>query len=358
MGGAETLVKEYALGIDKTKFNLTVLCLDNLHSPYDTLLAQHKIPVIYLSDYMPFYGKKTFLARAFNWRQYYYLARKFLRRLRPDILHVHLPLNHYVKFAALPQTTRIFYTQHFDVSCYPTEYPKDIEALRELIVRHPTQLIALNEPMRRELNELFHVTNTVVLNNGINLARFQQAKPKSQIRRELGIAQDAFVLGHVGRFAAVKNQTFLIDVAAEISKRNPNTWLLLVGAGEDRARLEEKLRVCGLKNKALVLSDRSDIPDLLSAMDRFVFPSVSEGMPLALIEAQVAGLPCIVSQAVPEAAKISNLLTFKSLQQPVAEWADAVLAQAPAPQYTRLEEWDIAVAIRQLEKLYESSTLF
>lgn len=352
MGGAETLVKEYALGLDKNKFNLTVLCFKRLHTPYEELLASHGIHVIYISDHMPFYQKNSFILRGINKLQRYFLSRKILRQLRPDILHVHLFLNKFVKFAHLPLTTCIFYTQHFDVAKLQ-EDNFDVKALRWLIQHYSVHLIALNDTMRKQLNELFKVKNTVVLNNGINLSRFQQAKSKTQIRHELGIPQNAFVLGHIGRLTPVKNQSFLIDIAAKMIQKEPNIWLLLIGDGSEQIKLKQKIKTYGLQNNSLILSNRTDIPDLLAAMDHFVFPSVSEGLGMAVIEAQIAGIPCIVSNGVPQAVKISNLITFKSLQEPIENWIQAILQPAPTPQYTHLEEWDIATIIRQLERLYE-----
>lgn len=353
MGGAQTLVKEYALGINKNKFHITVLCLNNFHAQYDKLLSQAGVEVVYVSDCIPFYGEKGIFFRAWNKICKYYFTRKLLRQLRPDIVHIHLPINRFVKFAHLPRTTQIFYTQHFDVARLQN-YPRDVKALRYLIQRHRTQLIALHDTMRQQLNQLFGVSNTVVLNNGINLARFKPTKPKAQIRRNLGIPQDAFVLGHVGRLNPVKNQSFLIKIAAHIRKyHNPNTWLLLAGDGADRTKLEHEIFQSDLQHCALILSYRTDVPDLLSAMDRFVFPSISEGLGIAVIEAQAAGVPCIVSAAVPQTVQISNLITFKSLQDSLSSWAQAILAQPPSVQYTHLEEWDISQIIRQLEALYE-----
>lgn len=352
MGGAETLVKEYAIGLDKNKFNLTILCVKRLHTPYEKLLASSGIHVIYISDYMPFYQKKSLIFRGINKLQRYFLSRKILQQLRPDIVHIHLRLNKFIKFAHLPKTTRIFYTQHFDAMKLQ-EDKSDVDALRWLIQHYPVCLIALNDVMRKQLNKLFKIKNTVILNNGINLIRFQQAESKIQIRQELGIPQNAFVLGHVGRLNPVKNQSFLIDIAAKMYQQNPNIWLLLIGDGADYAKLDKKIKASGLQGQYLILSNRSDIPNLLSAIDRFIFPSLSEGMPITLIEAQVAGLPCIVSDIVPQAVKISNLITFKSLQDTMENWIKAILQPAPPPQYTHLEEWDIATIIRQLEQLYE-----
>ena len=353
MGGAETLVKDYALGLDKNKFDLTILCLNRFDSSYEKILEEHAISIIYISDFMPFYKRKNIFFRIINRLQRYYFVRKILRRLQPEILHIHLTLNKMVKFAALPKSTKIFYTQHFDVEKYKQCYIDDIKALRWLIKNYPTQIIVLNDSMRMELNKLFNILNTEVLNNGINLNRFKNAKNKAQIRKELGIAQDAFVIGHIGRLNAIKNQEFLIDIAAALRRQKPNTLLLMIGSGPDLAKIEAKLKETQMKERSLLLSNRTDIPDLLNAMDRFVFPSISEGIPLTLIEAQVAALPCIVSNGVPKAAKISNLVIFKSLKEPISSWVKAIMAKPPVPVYTNLQDWDISAVIKKLEKLYE-----
>lgn len=353
MGGAETLVKDYALGLDKNKFDLTILCLNRFDSSYEKILEEHAISIIYISDFMPFYKRKNIFFRIINRLQRYYFVRKQLRNLHPDILHIHLPLNLMALFAWLPKSTKIFYTHHFNFTSYQKNYHNDIWALKHLIKRYPTRLIALNENMRGQLNKCFEVSDTVILNNAINLERFKYVKAKAQIRKELGIAQDAFVIGHIGRLNAIKNQEFLIDIAAALRRQKPNTLLLMIGSGPDLAKIEAKLKETQMKERSLLLSNRTDIPDLLNAMDRFVFSSINEGIPLTLIEAQVAALPCIVSNGVPKAAKISNLVIFKSLREPISSWVKAIMAKPPVPVYTNLQDWDISAVIKKLEKLYE-----
>lgn len=353
MGGAETLVKEYALGLNKNKFDLTILCLRRLDSSYEKILKEQGVHIIYVSDFMLFYKRKNIFFRIINKLQRYYFVRKILRKLRPDVIHVHLNLNQMVLWAKLPKTTKIFYTQHSDFNAYQKKYKQDVLALKKLIGRHPTKIIALNEDMRKQLNQFFGISDTVILNNGINLLRFKQAKTKEQIRRELGILQNAFVLGHIGRLNAVKNQTFLIDIASAMLKENPNTFLLIIGSGPDYAMIENKLQETKMKERSLILSNRTDIPDLLAAMDRFVFPSIKEGIPLSLIEAQVSALPCIISSEVSQYAKISDLVTFKSLREPISSWVEAILAKPPAQISINLRDWDIEEIIKKLEILYE-----
>lgn len=353
MGGAETLVKEYALGIDKNKFDLTILCLNRYNSPYEKMLEKQGIKIIYISDFLTFYERKNIFFRFVNKLQRYYFVRKILKKLQPDILHIHLLLNQMVLFSALPKTTRIFYTQHHDFISYQKEYQQDIRALKKLIGKYPTKLIALNKDMREQMNRFFGISNTVILNNGTDLERFKHIKTKVQIRKELGIAQDAFVIGHIGRFDSIKNQTFLIDIVAALLKKKPNAFLLMIGSGPDRAKIEAKIKEMKMKERTLLLSNRTDIPDLFAAMDCFVFPSIKEGLPVSVIEAQFATVPCVISDKVCKDVKISDLVTFKSLQEPISAWIEAILVKPPAEFSVNYKDWDISIIIKKLEKLYE-----
>ena len=168
-----------------------------------------------------------------------------------------------------------------------------------------------------------------VLYYGLDLTPFQEQVNSTSVRAELGIPQDAFVIGHVGRFALQKNHQFLIDIMAEIAQREPNMRLLLIGTGSLRPEMEERLAQLGLTDKVIFAGTRPDVPRLmLGAMDVFLFPSLYEGLGLVLIEAQAAGLPCVFSDVVPkEADVIKPLINRLSLSQSASEWAEVVLAQ-------------------------------
>ena len=145
-------------------------------------------------------------------------------------------------------------------------------------------------------------------------------------RKELGIEDNSFVVGHVGRFADVKNHLFLLDVFIEISLSRPSAELLLVGDGELRSKIEEKAAELRLKNKVIFTGDRSDVNELMMVMDVFVFPSKYEGLPVTLVEAQCSGLPCLVSDMIPsDSILIKELVQVCSLQDPASDWADAAL---------------------------------
>ena len=201
---------------------------------------------------------------------------------------------------------------------------------------------------------MFVIDNTVVIRNGIDFNRFRNvAITREQERAVLNIPADAFVVGHVGRFHEVKNHTFLVDVFGEVCKKNKNAFLLLVGDGALKKSVEDKLDRLGYNGRYLILSHRSDIPELMRAMDVFVFPSLYEGLGLVLIEAQVSGLRCIVSDAVPTEAFQTDLAVPVSLSEPASKWCDIILDDSiKGVAHGNIEDYDMNKEIKRLEKLY------
>jgi glycosyltransferase involved in cell wall biosynthesis len=171
-----------------------------------------------------------------------------------------------------------------------------------------------------------------ILYCGLDLTTFQEKVDPAQVRAELGIPQDAFIIGHIGRFEPAKNHQFLVKIIAEIAKQEPKVRLLLIGYGSLRGEIEDRVAKLGLTDKVVFAGTRSDVPRLmLDAMDVFLFPSLYEGLGLVLIEAQAAGLPCILSDVVPEEADVVKpLMQRLSLSQSASEWAEAVLTQKKA----------------------------
>ncbi|WP_459500034.1 glycosyltransferase family 1 protein [Bacillus sp. C1] len=154
-----------------------------------------------------------------------------------------------------------------------------------------------------------------ILKNGIECDRFAfSSEIRKQVRDGLQIHQNTFVVGHVGRFAHQKNHSFLLDVFARLIKLKPDSILLLVGDGPLRLEIEKKVRDLSLKDNIKFLGMRSDIEKLLQAFDVFVFPSIHEGLPVTLIEAQGAGLPCIISDVITQEVDMGmNLVEYLSL---------------------------------------------
>lgn len=174
-------------------------------------------------------------------------------------------------------------------------------------------------------NDLYSKLDISLVNNSIDARKFIfNKKVRERIREEFNIS-DKFVIGHVGRFQKPKNHNFLINIFKEIHNINPNVVLMLVGRGELEKQIKNKVRNLELSNDVIFMGVRSDIPELLQAMDVFLFPSLHEGLPVTLVEAQAAGLRIIASDSITEEICLTNLVKFLSLKQPASEWAKEVL---------------------------------
>lgn len=358
MGGAETLVKNYALLLDKSKFNVTVLCYTRCDSPYETILQQNNIPVVYLCDEMPFYEKTGLIAKLVNRFQRYWLVRRELQQLNPDIVHFHLSLSDYVRFSGLKKSVKLFYTQHFSAEVWRSENSSDIQNLKWLMKHYQVQPIALNASMCDSMNKILQTDNTKILNNGVDLSEYSRQYDRDKKRMDLNIPQNAFLVVHVGRFDPIKNHEFLVKVFQQIKQKKPEAFLLMVGRGETEEKVRNQLEGAGLADSYRILHDRTDVAEILQACNAAVFPSFSEGLGIAVIEMQAAGLPCVVSTGVPENACISNKLQFLSLELSAQEWAKKLLEMCEGStliRYSGIEEWDIRHNVKQLEKMYEDA---
>lgn len=160
-----------------------------------------------------------------------------------------------------------------------------------------------------------------VIKNAIQIDRFGYSPEIRKRYRELLQVDQAFVVGHVGRFDPLKNHRFLLDVFALVHELLPESVLLLVGDGEERSSIEEHIQSLDLNQSVRLLGARSDVPSLLQAMDVFLFPSIAEGLGISLIEAQATGLACVVSDRVPEEVRITELIDFVPLDSAKSDWA-------------------------------------
>ncbi len=164
-----------------------------------------------------------------------------------------------------------------------------------------------------------------IIKNGIWTDKFSYNKEmREKIRNEFHL-QDKIVLGHIGRFQEQKNHKFIIDIFKEISKKNSNIVLMLVGDGALKNEIENKVKKLGLENSVIFTGVKENTNELLQSMDLFLFPSLYEGLPLTLIEAQASGLTCLVSDVITRELQITNLISFFPLQSDNIKWSERVL---------------------------------
>jgi glycosyltransferase involved in cell wall biosynthesis len=208
--------------------------------------------------------------------------------------------------------------------------------MRSWINHHATHGLAASKPAARELfgknwqaDERFQT-----LDYGVDLRPFQELVRREEVRAELGIPKDALVVGHVGRFDVAKNHRFLLEVAGAVLKSRQDVHFLLVGDGLLRPEIEARVRHMGLSRTIHFVGIRTDVPRLmLAAMDLFVFPSLYEGLGICLLEAQMAGLRCLVSDMVPkEVARLRESVEFLSLSTGKEHWASRIIQGLDARQ--------------------------
>lgn len=167
-------------------------------------------------------------------------------------------------------------------------------------------------------------SNVNILHNAIDLNVFKyNEEGRKTIRNFYRIKKTDILIGHVGRFMTQKNHTFLIDIFYQLYQKNNNYKLLLIGKGELEEILKTRINSLGLKDAVIFGGVRTDIPDILSAMDIFVFPSLYEGMPNTVIEAQAVGLPCLISNTITKEADITGLVKYLSLSN-LNEWIQEI----------------------------------
>ena len=202
-----------------------------------------------------------------------------------------------------------------------------------------------------------------VVHCGLDLTSFKVEPDRAEMRARLRLPADALVIGHVGRFDPEKNQAFLVEVAAEAIKLNDRVRLLLIGDGVRRRDIERYAATLGIAAHVLFAGERDDVPAIMrAAMDVFVFPSLSEGLGLAAVEAQAAGLPCLIADRVPrEADVVPGLISRLSIEEAPALWAKRIMEILAAPRVDRAEalaaversSFNITQSVQQITRIYD-----
>lgn len=170
------------------------------------------------------------------------------------------------------------------------------------------------------------VKETNILKNGIDFNKFKfSSLIRNSVRTINNISEDTFVVGHIGRFCTPKNHSFIIDIFSNLLKVEPNSLLILVGDGPLRPSIEEKVKQLNLSEKVKFIGVRNDVEHLLQAFDLFLFPSVYEGLPVTLIEAQGSGLPCLISDTITSEVDMKlNLIHYAPLNN-LKVWIDRLI---------------------------------
>lgn len=315
-GGVESVVMNYYRHIDRSKIQFDFICDDDsTNIPYDEI---EKLGgrVILIPPYQKVFKYQKELKRIFKENKY-------------KIVHSHInTLSVFPLYAARCAKVPVRIA-HSHSTTNKKEWKKNLlkQVLRPFSKVYATNYMCCSELAGRWLfgNKEYDKGNVYLLNNAIDLDKFKyDEKIRKQKRKELNINDSTLVIGHIGRFVAQKNHTFLIDIFNEVHKQNNDSLLMLVGQGPLMNEIQEKVNNLGLEDSVIFLGQRNDANELYQAMDVFVLPSLYEGLGMVLIEAQCAGLPCIASTEVPEVARVTQNLRFADLSFNQTEWANCI----------------------------------
>ena len=321
-GGQEKFIENIVGNIDMTDLHIDVLTPYQCENPSFQELLHSKGGEVFHFD-LPFrIGKsRRMLLRPIQ---------DFLQGHHYDVAHIHSGSISVLAYAAL--AARHAKVKKIIVHSHST----GIESLKHSIIRavfapvlnaNATCFLACS----REAG-LTKFTKSVVrhrlqvVRNGISIDTYRRNPEKrAEIRSRLGIPEKCFVIGHVGRFSTEKNHAFLIDLFSQIRQRSPDCRLLLVGDGERSAEIHQQVEALSLVPYVIFTGNVDNVQDYYQAMDCFVLPSLYEGFSLVTLEAQAAGLPCVISDGVPEDVVIGAHVKKICLSQPQM-WMETILA--------------------------------
>lgn len=311
-GGLETMLMNYYRNIDRSRIQFDFLTHREYDGDYGDEIKTLGGIIYHMPRLNPFSIKYKKMLNDFfdNHKQY-------------QIIHVHQDCMSSVILKIAKQHGVKVRIAHSHNSSQDKDYKFPIKMYyRTQIAKYATDLFACSKAAGEWM---FGNSKFIVLNNAIDAKKyiFNQTK-RDTIRKILGIDKNELLIGHVGRFCNQKNHMYLIDIFYMIQKKVP-AKLILVGDGELRTKIEEKVVSYNLKDEVIFTGIRSDVADLMQAMDVFIFPSNYEGLPVTMIEAQASGLPCLISGKVPIECKITDLVYQSPLSQSADVWADTAI---------------------------------
>ena len=313
IGGAGHQLLNLLKGLSKDSFDIKVVV------PHNAKLIKLLDEISIKHEEAPHLAEKSFSARAI-WYLY-----KIIRDYKPDIVHTHAALSARIA-ARMYMRCKIINTRHcaFPVTSKQKKL-KWVVRIAEWLLGGLT--VAVSDSAKEKLiQQGVSDKKIVVVNNGIDISLFKYDEEKRiDTRKELGLSEDTFCVGHVGRFEPEKNHAFLLEVFDIIRKQKKST-LVLVGCGSFDEELKTQAEKLGIKNDVLFLGTCSDISRLYQAFDVFIMPSTAEGFGLAAVEAQCSGLGCILSEHFPKTVKCSDSTKFLPLGD-AKQWALETLNQ-------------------------------
>ena len=344
--GILSCILEYMTAMNKSDMDIRVLATNSVQEDIVQKVEKSGCKVFSIP-----YRKKSIIK--YGWKLYRYILKEKI-----DIVHVHgsSAIMSIELLVAKLAGCKVRIAHSHNTTC---ENKKADKLLRPIFNRTYTDSLACGIEAGKWL---FGQDDFKIISNSRNLKKYKyDIEKREKYRGSLGISENTLVIGHVGRFNTQKNHKYLISVFNEIHKKNKNTKLVLVGTGENWKQIKELVKKLGLENNVIFTGTIDNVSDYLSAFDIMLLPSLYEGLPLVVIEWQIACLPCIVSDTVTKECKITELVKFESIDKEPIVWADDVMnivlqdrdkSREDIWKDVRQAGYDVDVEAEKLRKLY------
>lgn len=322
-GGAEAMIMNYMRNINRDIIKFDFLTNRDYRAAYEDEIESLGGKVYHMCPMYP--GK---------FHRYKKEVREFLKE-HPEykIIHSNLEERSYLPLKVAKKMgvpVRISHSHNRPLGINPKLIVRYY--FRFMLKFYNTHMFACGEEAGDWLYGKKNRNNVTIMNNAVDANQYRyNPEVSKEMKKQLGI-EGKKVIGHVGRFFPQKNHGFLIDIFNEIHKKDKDTVLLLVGGGElDDAlknQIKEKVRNLGLEDAVEFLGVREDVDRIVQTFDVFLLPSLFEGLPVTMVEAQAAGLPCVISDKVPIQCDLTGNVWVVPLEESPEKWADVVLDKA------------------------------
>ena len=343
--GIGTVIMNYCKALDKEKYDLTIFAGQPISEKYEKECLENDIHLVELPS------------RHGNPKGHYIALWKALRAGHYDIVHDHGSSSMMaieLTIAKLAGVKNRIAHSH-NSNCPNMKVHKLLNPYFRTVY---TKALACGQLAG---NWLFGENNFEVLPNGFHTDDFTFFKnERDAVRNKLGV-ENQLLIGHIGRINEQKNQEYLLDVFKEVAAIRGDAILLIVGIGPDEGKIKSRVKEHPYRDRIILYGETDNPTALYSAMDIFVFPSRYEGLPVVLLEAQISGLPCVVSDKITREVDLNDLI-WKSIDDTPKQWAKAILSVEYRSEKERIvyrenhleaiQNYDIAQSVKQLDKIY------
>ena len=343
--GIGTVMMNYCKALDKSKYDLTILAGKPIAEKYEKECRENGINLVALPS------------RHGSPRKHYIALWRALKKGHYDIVHDHGNSSMMAVELTIAKLTgvknRIAHSHNS--TCPNMKVHKLLNPYFRTVY---TKSLACGQLAG---NWLFGEGNFEVLPNGFHTENFVFSKEnRDAIRKGLGV-ENQLLIGHIGRINEQKNQEYLLDIFEKVAAMRSDATLLIVGTGPDEEKIKTRVQQHPYKKRIILYGETNDATAFYSAMDVFVFPSRYEGLPVALLEAQISGLPCIVSDKVTREVDLGDI-NWQSIDDNSQKWADALLSIEQRSEEERtayrkkyieeIQQYDITQSVKQLDRIY------